>query len=197
VFFRDAEHCEVLARRVLPALGRAPGRRAVRLWSAGCGAGHDAWSLAMLVEEADLPARVAVAILATDGDARQLAQARDAVYPELELARVDAARRRRHFVRGVGPRRGLWRVIAPLRDRVELTQLELHAPWPPLGAFDVVCGYGAFPRGDRAAAARLAQRFAGVLAPGGVLLVGAAELHADDAPGLEREGRTMFRRPAR
>ena len=46
-FFRDAGHFEVLVRRALPAL---PGAGVV--WSAGCGNGQEAWSLAIALEEA-------------------------------------------------------------------------------------------------------------------------------------------------
>jgi len=190
-FFHAVDHCELLAAQILPALAA---RRAIQLWAAGCAAGEDAWSLAMLVEEARLPAGVAVHILATERDPALLARAGEAVYPDHVVERVAPERRRRHFVRGVGPRRGLWRVIAPLRDRVELAALDLHGPWPALGVFDVVCGHGAFAALEQTG--ELARRFAAVLAPGGVLL-GAPATIADDVPALEPVGAGVFRRPAR
>jgi chemotaxis protein methyltransferase CheR len=195
-FFHEAEHCELLARHVLPALARTPGRGSVHVWSAGCATGESTWSLAMLLEEARLPPRVEVSILATDSDPKLLARAREAVYVELQLTGLAAARRR-HFVRGVGPRRGLWRVIASLRDRVELAELDLRGPWPQLDAFDVIWAHGAFDDLDRAGAAQLVRRFADVLAPGGTMLLGASALVAEDVPELEHHGRAVFRRRLR
>jgi chemotaxis methyl-accepting protein methylase len=125
-FFHEPRQFELLASGVLPELART--RRRVRLWSAGCGAGEEAWSLAMIVAEAALPPEVEVEIIATDADRRALAIAAEAVYRDDQMRPVSAERRRRHFVRGVGPRRGLWRVIAPLRDRVELCELDLDGP---------------------------------------------------------------------
>jgi chemotaxis protein methyltransferase CheR len=171
-FFREPRQLALLVSAVLPELaGGRRGRRELRLWSAGCGAGEDAWSLAMTVEEARLPAELAVEIVATDGDPAALSRAAAAVYDDQAMKRVDAERRRRHFVRGVGSRRGLWRVIAPLRDRVELYALDLADPWPASPPFDAVFCHAPETR-DASGAGRLARRFAEVLAPGGALFLG-------------------------
>jgi chemotaxis protein methyltransferase CheR len=194
-FFREPERFEVLARAVLPDLSRSRCRR-LRLWSAGCGSGEDAWSLAMIVEEARLPPGVAVEIVATDGDPGALSRAAQAVYPEPQMQSVSAERRRRHFVRGVGPRHGLWRVVAALRDRVEVYQLDLAGPWPCGAPFDVVfCRAAADvdPRG----AHRLARRFAEVLAPGGALFLDATPASADDLPGLAAWQPGVYRKVTR
>jgi chemotaxis protein methyltransferase CheR len=199
-FFGEPGQLELLANSVLPELGRR--RRRLRLWSAGCGTGEVAWSLAMTVAEARLPeARegreelegLEVEIIATDADPAAVARAAEAVYPEAELRQVSAARRRRHFVRGVGPRDGLWRVIAPLRDQVELYALDLAGPWPAGPAFDVVFAAPALARLVPAGARQLAGRFAEVLAPGGALFVGGA-LDLGDVPGLVAWRPGVYRR---
>ena len=169
VFFRATPDLERVAR-ALSVLARTPSRRSVHLWIAGCGSGEDAWSLAMLVDEAELPPHLAVRIVASDADPARLAHAGEAVYRDAQLVGVAAGRRRRHFVRGVGPRDGLWRVIAPLRDRVELIELDLRGAWPALGSFDIVWAHGAFDALDPPARAQQLRRFAEVLAPGGVVL---------------------------
>lgn len=166
-FFHEPRQFELLAASVLPALARS--RRRLRLWSAGCGTGEEAWSLAITVDEADLPA---VDIVATDADSRALAVAAAAVYRDDQMRPVSAERRRRHFVRGVGPRRGLWRVIAPLRDRVELCALDLDRSWPAAPGFDVVLCRAPFARLAATDAEPLIRRLAAVLTPGGVLVLG-------------------------
>jgi chemotaxis protein methyltransferase CheR len=194
-FFREPSQFELLARRVLPGLARAR-TGAVRLWSAGCSSGEEAWSLAMVVEEARLPADLEVALLATDRDARMLARAGEGVYGDDQMHGVSAQRRRRHFVRGVGRRAGLWRVVAALRDRVEFAELDLVGPWPDRGAFDVVVCHGALAELEPRGAARLVRRFGDVLAPGGVMLLGPMRPVTDEIPRLERYGRDGYRKIA-
>ncbi|HEX8113787.1 MAG TPA: CheR family methyltransferase, partial [Kofleriaceae bacterium] len=91
-FFHEPRQFQLLANDVLPELART--RRRVRLWSAGCGAGQEAWSLAMAVEEAALPPEVEVEILATDADRRALAIAAEAVYRDDQAPGVTTWRRR-------------------------------------------------------------------------------------------------------
>lgn len=194
-FFREPRQFALLSGSVLAGRAR-PGRRRVRLWSAGCGTGEEAWSIAMTVAETELPAAVEVDILATDGDRGALQFAGDAVYREDQMQRVSAERRRRHFVRGVGPRRGLWRVIAALRDRVELAELDLAGPWPLGAPFDAVFCDAPIARLDPRAAHQLARRLAEVIAPGGALFLGGAPGSTEDLPGLAPCGPDTYRKLA-
>jgi chemotaxis protein methyltransferase CheR len=194
-FFRGPAHFELLARTVLPGLAEAPGRRAVSLWSAGCASGEDAWSLAMLVDEAQLPARIAVSILATDRNAAAVSAAGDGVYGSAEMRGVTAERRHRYFVRGVGPRAGQWRVVAHLRDCVEFVELDLMSPWPARTAFDVVMCHDALARLDGRSAALVVRRFGDALAPGGVMLLG-GPASPSDLPRLEPYGPDAYRKIA-
>jgi chemotaxis methyl-accepting protein methylase len=212
-FFYEPRQFELLASGVLPELARA--RRRVRLWSAGCGAGEEAWSLAMIVDEAAVPPEVEVEIFATDADRRALAIAAEAVYRDDQMRPVSAERRRRHFVRGVGPRRGLWRVVAPLRDRVELCELDLDGPWLdgprldgpwldgpwPVGAqtatrFDVVFCHAPVARRVPHDADPLIRRLAAALAPGGALFLD-RPARPEALPGLVACAPGVYRRCTR
>ena len=195
-FFREPRQFELLATRVLPELARTR-RRRVRLWSAGCGAGEEVWSLAMIVEEARLPPALEVEIVATEADRGALTLAGEAVYRDEQMRRVNAERRRRHFVRGVGPRRGLWRVVAPLRDRVELGELDLGGPWPAAPAFDAVFCHAPIARLDPRQAYLLVVRLTEVVAPGGALFLGRAPASPDDLPGLVACAPSVYRKRAR
>ncbi|RBY90828.1 CheR family methyltransferase [Blastococcus sp. TF02A-26] len=85
-FFRDRPAWDHLRDRLLPDLLAGAGQ-AIRIWSAGCASGQEAYSLAILLAEALGPEefRQRVKIYATDVDEEALTQARQAVYSEREL----------------------------------------------------------------------------------------------------------------
>lgn len=195
-FFREPRQFEWLANRVLPELARARPRR-LRMWSAGCGGGEEAWSIAMIVEEAELPAALDVEIIATDADPAALIRAAEAIYRDDQMQSINPERRRRHFVRGVGPRRGLWRVVAPLRDRVELGELDLDGRWPPAAPFHAVFCHAPIARLDPRHAYLLVRRLTEALAPGGALFLGARPASHDDLPGLVPVAPCVYRKPPR
>lgn len=85
-FFRDSLLYRQLGDQILPSLGRqvtSRGGKTCKLWSAGCGAGEEPYSLSILIRHTRDPhlRRVAWQILATDADANQLERARRAIYP--------------------------------------------------------------------------------------------------------------------
>ncbi|MDA8345076.1 MAG: protein-glutamate O-methyltransferase CheR [Thermaerobacter sp.] len=91
-FFRDPRFFEQL-RALLPQLPGAP--HALRVWSAGCSIGAEAYSLVMLLSE-ERPGQP-YQVLATDLDDQSLDKARRGLYREEELRQVDLGRRRRYF----------------------------------------------------------------------------------------------------
>ncbi|PRY49974.1 two-component system CheB/CheR fusion protein [Geodermatophilus tzadiensis] len=97
-FFRDRPSWEHLRERVLPDLLATAGPR-IRLWSAGCASGQEAYSLAMLLAEAlgEGEFRERVKIYATDVDEEALTQARQALYTEREMAGLTPEEAGRYF----------------------------------------------------------------------------------------------------
>ena len=86
-FFRDAEAWTYLRSQILPALLREKGSAPIRIWSAGCATGEEAYSLAMcLAEELGVEqVRQQVKIYATDVDEEALAEARTATFGERQM----------------------------------------------------------------------------------------------------------------
>lgn len=90
-FFRDATAWQFLQSNVIPSiLASRPPNDPIRLWSAGCASGQEAYSLAMLLAEALSPDeyRQRVKIYATDVDEEALTQARAATYSAKEVESV-------------------------------------------------------------------------------------------------------------
>lgn len=130
-FFRNPRHFRLLAEVVLPELDRArPADFPLRLWSAGCSTGQEAYSLAITVAEVlGLPPRRPVQIIATDISPRALERGRQGVYTARELARVEPEYRRGYFV----PEGDSWRVKPALQELVTFQELNLLAqPLPPM-----------------------------------------------------------------
>ncbi len=202
-FFREPHHFQHLSARVLPRLARqarAGGR--VRLWSAGCSSGPEAYSLAMTVLEA-LPeaADLDVLILATDIDPDVLAAARQGVYADQALAPAPVEARRRWFrpERDLdGPAELRWRATADLQRLIAFRELNLVAqPWPMKGEFDVIFCRNVMIYFDDATQKSVVARLALQLKPEGQLYIGHSERVGAEQDGLVANGLTSYRREAR
>ncbi len=99
-FFRDAGAWDYLGREIVPRIVAAKSEEAaIRVWSAGCSSGQEAYSLAMTFCEAlgTDAFRRRVKIYATDIDEEALAQARQGRYPRKELEDVPKELRQAYF----------------------------------------------------------------------------------------------------
>lgn len=175
-FFREAHHFETLRQDILPPLAaraRAGGR--VRIWSAGCANGQEPYSIAMTMIEAGMPLDRDVRLLATDIDPNVIRHARDGHYPDSMLSGLPDTRRTRFFKTSVGPQTPGWRVSDDLRAAVHFRVLNLLAPWPMRGRFDVIFCRNVVIYFDAETQDRLWRRFAELLAPGGWLFIGHSE----------------------
>ena len=186
-FFREPHHFDLLAAWAAER-HKAPARP-LRLWSSGCSTGEEAWSIAMVLREAGRAAE----ILATDIDSDVLRTAQAAVYRAERTESMPDARVRRHFLQGVGVNEGLVSVRPELRSMVRFAQLNLQAPsWPVGERFDVIFCRNVVIYFEREAQLRLAARFAAMLAPGGMLVVGHSESFPAGHAAFRSCGRTAY-----
>ncbi|MEJ0084762.1 MAG: CheR family methyltransferase [Pseudomonadota bacterium] len=132
-FFRERPSFNALATQVMPALiqrKRESGRR-LRLWSAACSTGEEAYSLAILMQQL-LPdwRDWNLSILATDINARFLRKAEQAVYGDWSFRESQPDFRERYFT-PAGDRQ--YRVRPEVRELVKFAELNLaHDPYPSL-----------------------------------------------------------------
>ena len=173
-FFRERRHFDLLAEQVLPRL--LAERQSLRLWSAGCSTGEEAYTLAMVVRAA-LPGRdlSRARILATDLSARVLERARAGVYDEAAVARVPAAYRGPAFERASRTPPYAYRVAKELRGLVHVARLNLMDRWPMRRAMDVIFCRNVMIYFDEETQQRLIARLTDLLSPGGYLFVGHSE----------------------
>jgi chemotaxis protein methyltransferase CheR len=182
-FFREARHFDLLATRVLPPL--LADRRRIRIWSAGCSTGEEAYTLAMVVRQALGRSTAAnVRILATDLSAVALKRARTATFKEKLIAKVPEALRATAFQRVSRTPPHSYRVADDLRAMVRFARLNLMDPWPMRRQVDVIFCRNVMIYFDEETQQRLIARFTDMLAPGGHLFLGHSEGLSRPAPGL-------------
>lgn len=173
-FYREPAHFEYLAGEIVPVW--SAGSTPIRIWSAGCSTGAEAYTVAMeLHDRLPAPRFAATRILATDISPTVLARARTATYEAAELTGLPERQRRRHFTEASEDDPGLVQVAQNLREAVVCARLNLISEWPMRGPFDLVLCRNVMIYFDRPTRAELVERFASMLRPGGHLFVGHAE----------------------
>lgn len=195
-FNREAHHFDHLCRDILPGLAaRAQDGQRVRLWSAGCSSGEEAYGLAFHVLDhcPSAPSRD-LRILATDIDHRILARARKASYPATAAVALPGDQTSRYFETAPGSST-LLEVKPAARQLIAFRHLNLKDDWPFAGQFDVIFCRNVAIYFDEATQARLWRRLCDRVLPGGVLYIGHSESIPDDiANGFALVGNGVFRR---
>jgi len=136
-FFRNPSTFHALQHEVLPAIlaeKDRTGGRALRLWSAGCACGEEAYSLALLLCEAAQEAlrRYSTTIYGTDIEPECLRAAREGRYPAASLKSVPASWRQRYFT----PAGAQYAVGPELRSLVHFKRHNILDP-VPFGRIDL------------------------------------------------------------
>jgi chemotaxis protein methyltransferase CheR len=180
-FFREPRHFEFLEGQVLPrwrAQGHSgAGARRVRVWSAGCSTGEEAFSLAMLLRfHLPVEAGWEIEILATDLSTRILERARQTRWP-VERAREIPTRYLKAFMlRGTGSQEGWMKAGPELRPLVRFQHLNLNEErYPVLGRFELIFCRNVLIYFDAASRGRAVDRLINHLSPQGCFFVGHAE----------------------
>ena len=194
-FFREKYHFQQLAAEALPyvAQHRAATRR-VRMWSAGCSTGEEAYSIAMVVREAHRHfAGWDVRLLATDIDSKVVAAAAAGIYAAERLRDMDAQRVARWF-RPCAEGAHQYAVADDLRSLITFRQLNLLDPWPVKGPFDVIFCRNVTIYFDKDTQRQLFERIAALQEPGAWLFIGHSENLFNVSQCYKSVGRTVYRR---
>jgi chemotaxis protein methyltransferase CheR len=183
-FFRDPAPLDHFMSDILPVLARVKAHKApIRILSAGCGTGQEAWSLAMLMEEqkARLGA-MDIEIIGTDISRRAIERAQSAAYSQFEVQRgLSIHRLIEHFE----PYGQQWVLKDSVKRWVRFERGNLLKPSESLGKFDIIfCRNvlsGMTPDARRHTLRMLAERSG----PAGYLVLGQGET-ISGAGGLYR-----------
>jgi chemotaxis methyl-accepting protein methylase len=180
-FYRNADTWNLLRREIFPKLcGPGPGE--VRIWSAGCSSGEEAYTIAILAAEQ----------FETAGRSRELRR--------LELDATDVVRqsleRARRYFEPAGPE---LQVVPRVRARVFVRTLDLSAGRPLRRDYQMIVCRNVLIYFDRPMQERLFQLFTDCLTPGGYLVLGKVESLVGpvrDRLQLVDARERVYRRPA-
>jgi chemotaxis protein methyltransferase CheR len=173
-FFRDRTPFDLLTRAALPKLmQRRDAAKRLRIWSAGCSTGQEAYSLAMLfAEDPQRWAGWTIDILGSDVSESAVRRARDGVYSQFEVQRGLGITQ---MIRWFEECEGGWRAIEPLRRVVRFQVHNLLEPVPHPGEFDIVLCRNVLLYLNAERRTHVFERLAGAMASDGCLMLGAGE----------------------
>jgi chemotaxis protein methyltransferase CheR len=198
-FFREPEHFRILVQKVLPTMladRHAGGQAQVKLWSAACSTGAEAYTLAMVLADWRAQRRgLRISILGTDLSTEVLNVAQRAVYPEAMVAVVPPELRHRYLLRSRDRKRQLVRVVPELRAWAKFARMNLMDPEYPVDQdFDVIFCRNVLIYFDKPTQHAVLQRLCQHLRPGGYLFLGHSESLAGMDLPLHSVANTVLRR---
>ncbi len=192
-FFRDRNPFDLLAVEALPALAaKRHASRRLRIWSAGCSTGQEAYSLAMIFA-AD-PVRWSgwtIDILATDVSSSVIDRARAGIYTQFEVQRGLGVK---EMMRWFGEDDDGWRIADSLRRDIRFQVHNILEPAPSPGQFDIVLCRNVLLYLSLDRRRQAFDRLAAAMAPDAWLMLGAGETVIGQTERLaaDRERRGLY-----
>ncbi len=193
-FFRDGVTFSLLEARIFPALSvsaERSGRKGLRIWCAGCAAGHEAWSVAMLLEELSVSRgrQVSYMIFGTDISEPALDLARAGLYSAVAVKKVKKLHLDKYFT----SQGDSFLVSKSIRERVKFSKLDLldrGLSCPAIsvyGDFDLILCNNVLIYYNGGARRFILNKLESCLAPHGYLVTGEADRIIVDRFGGFRE----------
>jgi chemotaxis protein methyltransferase CheR len=134
-FFRDKQLWEVIRSRLIPKPAHASGP-IMRVWSAGCACGEEAYSFKILWNEAEknYPSLPTLEVWATDINPAALQKAREGVYPPSSLKEVSPQLKNEYFTQV----KGGFSIAKELRPGIHWVRHDMLSGAPLPASFDLI-----------------------------------------------------------
>jgi chemotaxis protein methyltransferase CheR len=169
-FFRDPSRWAQVSAEILPSLIKNPTAGGeLKIWSAGCSTGAEAYTLAIMMAELSPPHKYS--ILATDLDRGVLLKAKSrGPYSEDDIRNL-SLRQRQQYVTPSAP----YHVVEKLQKRIQFQEQDLLRDHFAAD-FDLIVCRNVVIYFTTASKDLLYEKFNRALRPGGVLFVGGTEI---------------------
>jgi len=197
-FYRDKEACDALKHVILPPLleSRLSAGRQLRIWSAGCSSGEEAFTVAIILRQL-LPdiGKWSISIVGTDINAKALRKARRGIYSSWSFRGLPAHVKERFFH---PHEKGRFSILPDIRSMVSFQYLNLCDPEYPMqlsDGVDIVICRNVFLYFSPEKLNSTLDRLVRSLAPGGWLIVSPVEVPCIKHPRLSAvtmPGVTLF-----
>ncbi|MBC8238942.1 MAG: protein-glutamate O-methyltransferase [Alphaproteobacteria bacterium] len=173
-FFRDIKPFEIFETAILPKLlAERASRKSLRIWSAACSTGQEAYSLAMILREmAPKLAGWRIEIVGTDISNEVLEKAKAGIYSQFEVQRGLPVNLLMKYFTQVSE---LWQIDAAIRAMVTYKEFNLLKDLKSLGSFDIIFCRNVLIYFDKPTKTKVLDAMSGILAKDGCLFMGAAE----------------------
>ena len=172
-FFRDTKPFDQFRDVVLPRIVAARTNKRLRIWSAACSTGQEAYSLAMILkEQGPKLAGWTFDIIGTDISSEVLARAQAGVYTQFEVQRGLPIQFLVKYFKQDGDK---WQIAPEIRSMVRYQEFNLLNEPTSLGGFDVVFCRNVLIYFDQKAKTAILERVSKLLPPDGLLYLGGAE----------------------
>lgn len=178
-FFRDPSVFKAFGEKFLPTIiecKEAQGRRVIRIWSAGCASGEEAYSIAIVLKEflGEKADNFIITIHATDIDEKNLEKAERGQYDDGRLKNVGARLLRKYFERD-----GKYRVKEEIKKFVRFKKLDLLSA-KPFACLDAIFCRNVLIYLKRETQKKIFTNFHNALVMDGYLIIGKAEMMVEE-----------------
>lgn len=191
-FFREPHHFEFLKKAAIPDLLSSSRRSGpIRLWSAACSSGEEAYSMAIILAESGLTGGSDYRLLCTDLNTEMVDLTRQGLFKTHDARGLDSGRKSNYFTER---QPGYIEAKSELTSSLICKPLNLFSKWPIHFGVDVIFCRNVLIYFNTDQHKELIFKFARIQAPGAYLFLG----HSESVRGAEdyyvRVGNTVFQR---
>lgn len=173
-FMREPQHFNFLKNTVLPYHEKHNSKRDIRIWSAGCSSGEEAYTTVMITKDyfGSNAVNWDTTILATDISTQAMAQAQSKIYDEESLKDIPASYKTKYFKKRADD---LYDLSDAVRKEVVFKVFNLMDKFVYKKPFDIIFCRNVMIYFDQKTKNELINKFYDALAPGGYLFIGHSE----------------------
>lgn len=192
-FMREADHFHYFADAVLPKMTASMKDKDLRVWSAGCSTGEEAYTLAILTDEylGDRRSEWDKKLLATDISDEVLRRAKEGIYDQEAVAAMPRRWQLAYFNRIDHNR---YAVIDRMKREVIFRRFNLMDPFPFKRKFHVIFCRNVMIYFDTKTKTELIRKFYDSLETGGYLFIGHSESITRDQTGFQYVMPAVYRK---
>jgi len=182
-FFREDKHYTFLKNVILPDLIKTERSRDLRIWSAGCSSGEEAYSTAMLIDDFFGGNKYIwdSQILATDISVRVLNQAVIAKYTVDEVEKLDKYWTKKYFKKNENE----YEIVDTIKKEVIFRKFNLTHPFHFKKKFHLIFCRNVMIYFEKSGKDEILKKFYDALLPGGYLFIGHSETIENKSIGFK------------